>query len=348
MKNKIRIAMAGVGNCASNLVQGIEYYKKNVNSSAGLLYRFAGGYDVTDIEVVAAFDIANNKVGKDLSEAIKAKPNCTRNVAEVPETGVIVQKGPVLDGWGPHMEKAVKVSGAPECDAGAVLDLSRPDIMVIALPTGSKEACYYYIGQALKRGISVVNGIPVLASHDETVARLAVKNKCAIIGDDFKSQIGGTVLHNALLRLLDARGIKINGSHHVNYAGNADFLNLYTRGEEKHKSKARGIKAGVSQDVDLSVNITYLENQGDNKTCRVWIEGENFSGCPVTVESKLTVVDSANASGVLVDAARCLMVAKRKGIYGRLEAVSAYFCKSPYKQIPEDEARKAVVKFLNG
>ncbi|WP_222850453.1 inositol-3-phosphate synthase [Paenibacillus tengchongensis] len=344
---KVKVAIVGVGNCASNFVQGIEYYRNDKSNSVGLMHRVAGGYDIGDMEVVAAFDIAEGKVGQDLSLAIFAPPNCTKTITSVPEMGVIVQKGPVLDGWGPHFEGIVTVSPEPECDIEQVLRDSKADVMVILLPSGSDQACYTYIKAALNLGIGVVNGIPVLASHDPEIVRLAEENKTSIIGDDFKSQLGGTILHHTLMHLFQIRGIEINKSYQINYGGNTDFLNLQTpRGSEKHKSKARGIKAGSDNNFDLSVNVSYIENQDDNKTCRIWIEGQNFSGCPVTFEGKLTVVDSANSSGVLADAIRCIMVAKRMGIYGRLDAPSAYFMKSPYIQMPDELAYKATDEFL--
>lgn len=348
MEKEIRIAIAGIGNCASNLIQGLEFYSANREELVGLRERNAGGYDVSDIKVVAAFDVASNKVGKDLSDAIFEYPNCTQKIYNVKKMGIIVQKGPTLDGWGEHFQDFYSISSEEDVDVEAVLKEKNVDVLVIMIPTGSHNACYQYIKSALNAGVSVVNGIPVLASHDEEIVELAKRNKVAIVGDDFKSQIGGTILHHTLLNLLQNRGVDIAKSYQLNYAGNMDFLNLVTpRGNEKHKSKKRGVTAGINDIDDVSINVSYLENQDDNKTCQIYIEGYNFGRCKVTLESKLTVVDSANSSGVVIDAIRCLMVAKRKKIYGRLEAASAYFMKSPYKQIPDEEALELVQEFLS-
>lgn len=345
--SEIRVAIVGVGNCASNFVQGIEYYKNHPDSTIGLMNRKIGKYDISDLKVVSAFDIDERKVGKDLSDAIFAKPNCTEKISEVPFKNVQVKMGPIMDGWTEHLGKYVKKSNCPEVDIKHELISKSVDVLVILLPTGSKDACRYYVETALKCGVSVVNGIPVFLSKDDEIISLAKKNKVGIIGDDFKSQIGGTIFHHTLLNLLKIRGVKINSSYHINYAGNMDFWNLVTpRGNEKHKSKANGVTSGID-DIDLSVNVTFLENQKDNKTCRVYIEGENFGGCPITLEGKLTVVDSANSSGVLVDAIRCLMIAKDKQIYGYLKDPSAYYMKSPRIQKNEMEAYESVKKFIN-
>ena len=344
---KINVAIVGIGNCASNFVQGIEYYKKEPNSSDGLMYRKVGDYDISDISIVAAFDIAEGKVGKDLSEAIFASPNCTEKICDMPQIGVTVKRGPVLDGWDTHFEGVVKVFETDSCDIKEILIESQTDIMVILLPTGAKLACYEYMKTALNLGIGVVNGIPVLATHDESIIKLAEDNKACIIGDDFKSQIGGTILHHSLLHLLNMRGIVVKKSYQLNYAGNTDFLNLMTnRGNDKHASKKRGIIAGEYDDLDISVNVSYIENQCDNKSCIIVIEGENFAGCPVKLECKLNVVDSANSSGVLVDAIRSIAIAKKLGMYGRLDGPSAYFMKSPYIQMPDEKAFAEVNKLF--
>lgn len=345
----IRVAIAGVGNCASNFIQGLEYYKKHKESSVGLMNRIAGGYDIADIEVVAAFDIAENKVGRDISEAIFIYPNCTEKISEVPYKNVIVQKGPTLDGWDKHFSPFFKVSNSETIDVSEVLIKEKVDVLVIMIPTGSKEACYAYIHAAINAGVGIVNGIPVLACHDNEIIQMAQKGKVPIIGDDFKSQIGGTILHHTLMDLLQKRGVHIDRSYQLNYAGNMDFLNLMSkRGEEKHKSKKRGIKAGCNNEIDLDVNVSYLANQDDEKTCNVFIEGENFGGCKVTLETKLTVIDSANSSGVVCDAIRCIMVAKERQIYGILEGPSAYYMKSPNRQIDDLEAYTLCKNFLDG
>lgn len=345
--SKIKVAIAGIGNCASNLIQGVEYYRQRPESSVGLVHRNVGGYDVSDIEFVAAFDVASNKVGLDLSEAIYQKPNCTETIARVSRKGVIVQKGPVLDGWDKHLSEYVEVSDLPECDVKEILRKAKPDVLIILIPTASEEACYTYAKAALELGISVINGIPVLLSHDPEMVDLASSNYACIIGDDMKSQIGGTILHHSLMHLLEMRGINVSSTYQINYAGNTDFVNLVSRGASKHASKARGIMAGTSYDTGVAVNVTYIENQKDKKTCRISIEGSNFGNCPVTLNVELTVIDSANSSGVLVDAILCIMMSKKKGQYGRLEAPSAFYMKSPFKQMPDEEAKLAVDNLLN-
>ena len=343
---QIKAAIVGVGNCASNLVQGLEYYKRNKEETTGLMHRIMGGYDIGDIEITAAFDIAKGKVGENLHTAIYAAPNCTNKILDLKPSSVIVQKGPVLDGWGAHFEGNVEISTEPECNIENVLKESQADVMVLMIPTGSVKACYRYVRAALSLSIGVVNGIPVLISHDEQIVNMAKEHHTAIIGDDFKSQIGGTILHNTLHRLLSNRGIKITKSHQLNYAGNMDFLNLSTeRGNAKHQSKKRGVAAGCGE-IDLSIGVSYIENQDDIKTCKIYIEGENFASCPVTLECNLTVVDSANSSGVIVDAIRCLAIAKKQGVYGRLEAPSAFYMKSPYKQMENNEAVTQIEKLL--
>lgn len=345
--NKVKIAIAGVGNCASNLVQGIEYYRQNPESNVGLTHRIAGGYDVSEIEFVAAFDIADNKVGLDLSEAIFSSPNCTDVIAQVPKLGVTVQKGPIMDGWDEHLSKYVKVSNEEECDVKQILREANPDVLLILIPTASEKACYMYAEAALELGISVINGIPVLLSHDPRIEQLALSNNTCIVGDDMKSQIGGTILHHSLMHLLEMRGINVDSTYQINYAGNTDFLNLVSRGASKHASKARGILAGTSYDSNISINVTFVENQNDRKTCKICIEGKNFGNCPVRLETELSVTDSANASGVLVDAIRCIMASKRKGQYGRLEAPSAFYMKSPFRQIPDEIAKKEIDSLLD-
>lgn len=233
----INVAIAGVGNCASNFIQGLEYYK-NYKVETGLMHRKMRGYDIDDIKVVAAFDVADGKVNRDLSEAIYAPPNCTNVISNMPYIGVSVKKGIVFDGWNAVFNDRVSLSNEPACNIESELRQSQADILLIMLPTGSNIAVREYALAALKNGISVINGVPVLITRDEEIMKTAINNKACIIGDDFKSQLGGTILHNTLLRLLEARGINIKTTYQLNYGGNMDFLNLQTsRGIDKHKSK---------------------------------------------------------------------------------------------------------------
>ena len=346
--SRIRVAIAGIGNCASNLIQGIEYYKKSKNR-VGLMNASLGGYDVTDIDIVAAFDISKEKVGKDISDAIFATPNCTPKVSDVPFKGIEVKKGPVLDGWNDIFEYKFHISEANTVDIGEALLSSRAEILLIMLPTGSREAAYVYAKAALENGVSVINGIPVLLSRNDEIVAIANKKRVCIVGDDFKSQIGGTILHNSLLQLLQLRGIKVNSTYQLNYGGNMDFYNLQTdRGKEKHESKERGIMSGYDSELNCSINVSYLENLGDNKTCRIRVEGVNFSECPVTIDCTMTVVDSANASGVIIDAIRCIKAAQERGIYGYLAAPSAFYMKSPVEQMSNEKAIEGIKRLTYG
>lgn len=340
---ELKVAVVGVGNCASSLIQGIEFYKKNKTSN-GLINERIGDYGIENVKVVAAFDIAANKVGKDLSQAIFEYPNCTEEVCVPQEMNVKVQMGPVLDGISEVLSELVEVSNNKVCDVKKVLLDSGADVIVILLPTAAYEACYYYARVALELGLCVVNGIPVLLTHDKSIVDLAEKNKTCIVGDDFKSQIGGAILHRTLLKLLDIRGINIKKTHQLNFAGNTDFLNLIDRGKTKHESKKRSVVSLVNQDVDIDINVSYLPNNRDNKTCIIHIEGENFSCCPITIDARLCVVDSPNASGVMIDAIRYAKVAKEKGEYGLLDPVSAFYMKSPVSQMDDSEAFETLHK----
>ncbi len=336
--NKIKVAIVGVGNCTSNLIQGLEYYKNN-NMSKGLMKKYIGSYAVTDIEIVAAVDIAENKVHKDLSEAIFEFPNCTAKVCNVPKMGVIVKRGVTLDGLGNNLRNIVKESKDVPDDFEKILKDSGANVLVILLPSAAEEAALYYSKLALNLGVNVVNGIPVLLSRNEELVEMAKRNKACLIGDDFKSQIGGAILHRTLLGLLSLRGIEINKSYQINFAGNTDFLNLIERGKQKHESKKRSVSSTINHDINLAINVSYVENMDDNKTCIIYIEGTNFSGCPVRIETKLEVVDSANASGVIVDAIRYAMVSQEIGIYGYAKEASAFLMKSPLVQMDEKDAQ---------
>lgn len=340
---ELKIAIVGVGNCASSLIQGIEFYK-NTPTRKGLINEKIGDYGIENLRVVAAFDIAANKVGKDLSEAIFEYPNCTEEVYIPPKLDVKVQMGPVLDGMSDALFEFVEVSDNEVCDVKKVLINSEADVMVILLPTAAREACYYYARTALELGICVVNGIPVLLTHDRRIVELAEENKTCIVGDDFKSQIGGAILHRTLLSLLDMRGINIKKTHQLNFAGNTDFLNLIDRGRTKHESKKRSVVSLINQNVDIDINVSYLPNNRDNKTCIIHIEGENFSCCPITIDAQLCVVDSPNASGVMIDALRYVKVAKENGEFGLLNTVSAFYMKSPVSQMHDSEAYEILQK----
>jgi len=355
---EIRIAIAGVGNCTSSLVQG-RYYYKDVKESdrfvPGLMHPVMGGYKVADIVPVVAFDVDDRKVGKDLSKAIWAEPNCTEKFSEVPHLGVKVLMGPVLDGVSQHLEKYVKISSEKPIndveEVAEILRKERIDVLVNNLPTASEKASWFYAEAALKAGAGIVNGIPVLIANNKEFTEKAEENKVPIVGDDYKSQLGGTILDRDLLNLFLQRGIKIVKSYQLNYGGNTDFWNLtdWQRGKTKHASKKRGVDAVMPYEAPFSVNVSQLEVLNDDKVCRIEIWGENFGGTPIKLEAKLHVVDSPNSAGVMVDGIRCCKLAKDRGIGGVLTNASAYLMKSAPEQFSTDkEAREALDEFIGG
>ena len=357
--SEIRIAIAGVGNCTNSLVQGRFYYKnltaKEGEIIPGLMHPELGGYKVNDIIPVVAFDVDARKVGKDLSEAIWALPNCTKKFSDVPNLGVKVLMGPVLDGVTEHLKKYVEVSSEKEIDdvdkIARILEDAKVDVLVINLPTASEKASWFYSEAALKTGCGIVNGIPVLIANNKEFAKKAEESKIPIVGDDYKSQLGGTILDRDLLNLCMQRGIKITKSYQLNYGGNTDFWNLtdYSRGKSKHASKKRGVDAVMKYEAPFSVNVSQLEVLNDDKICRIEIWGENFGGTSIKLEAKLHVVDSPNSAGVMVDAIRCCKLAKDRGIGGVLESASSYLMKSgPVQYSSDEESRREMDKFIEG
>jgi myo-inositol-1-phosphate synthase len=355
---EIRVAIAGVGNCTSSLVQGRYYYKDIKESDKfvpGLMHPVIGGYKVADIVPVVAFDVDVRKVGKDLSQAIWAEPNCTEKFSEVPHLGVKVLMGPILDGVSQHLKKYVTISSEKPIEnvdkLAEILRKERVDVLVNNLPTASEKASWFYAEAALKAGAGIVNGIPVLIANNKEFAEKAEANKAPIVGDDYKSQLGGTILDRDLLNLCIQRGIKIVKSYQLNYGGNTDFWNLtdWERGKTKHASKKRGVDAVMSYEAPFSVNVSQLEVLNDDKICRIEVWGENFGGTPIKLEAKLHVVDSPNSAGVMVDGIRCCKLAKDRGIGGVLTSASAYLMKSAPEQFPTDkEAREALDEFIEG
>jgi myo-inositol-1-phosphate synthase len=355
----IKIAVIGVGNCTSSLVQGRYYYRdlkvKEGEVIPGLMHPEIGGYRVSDIEPVVAFDIDARKVGKDLSEAIWGKPNCTQKFSDVPNLGVKVLMGPVMDGVSEHLKRYVEVSSEKEIDnvetVAGILKENKVDVIVNNLPTAAEEASWFYAQAALKAGCGIVNGIPVLIANNAEFAKKAEKSGVPIVGDDYKSQLGGTILDRVLLGLCLQRGIKITRSYQLNYGGNTDFWNLtdWNRGKTKHASKKKGVDAVMTYDAPFSVNVSQLEVLNDDKICRIEIWGENFGGTPISLEAKLRVVDSPNSAGVMVDGIRSCKLALDRGIGGVLQSVSSYLMKSAPVQYPNDEeARKVMDDFIMG
>jgi myo-inositol-1-phosphate synthase len=357
--NEIRIAVIGVGNCTNSLVQGTYYYKdlkvKDGEIVPGLMHPELGGYKVSDIKTVVAFDVDARKVGKDLSEAIWGKPNCTAKFYDVPFMGVEVLMGPVMDGVSEHLKHYVEVADAKPIDSvdevAKIFKDAKVDVVVNNLPTASEQATWFYMEAALKAGCGIVNGIPVLVANNKEFTARAEAAKVPIVGDDYKSQLGGTVLDRDLLRLCIQRGVKISKSYQLNYGGNTDFWNLtdWNRGVTKHRSKKKGVDAVMTYEAPFSVNVSQLDVLDDDKICRIEIWGENFGGTPVSLEAKLRVVDSCNSGGVLVDGIRCCKLALDRGIGGVLESASSYLSKSAPVQYPsEDDAREAMDEFIAG
>lgn len=348
-KREIRVAIAGVGNCANSLVQGLFYYGRQSSGDVpGLMHQVMGGYSVSDLVPVAAFDVDVRKVGRDLSEAIFAPPNCAYEFADVPNLGVEVMMGPVLDGVPPHLAKFVEVADEEPVNVVKVLKDTRADVLVIVLSTGSREATRYYVDACIEAGVAFVNGIPELIVSSEEYARKATEAKVPMVGDDFKSQLGATILHRALVDLFVDRGVKINKSYQLNYAGNTDFENLVKRGETKHVTKVGAVKSQVPYEIDLSAGFAFVQNTGDKKTAIILLEGEKFGGAPITIETKLCVEDSPNSAGVLIDAIRSCKIALDRGIGGPLTSASAYLMKHPPQQFKDEQARTMLEQFIAG
>ena len=348
---KIRIAIAGVGNCAQALLHGIEYYKKNPEDTRGLMNEEIGGYKVTDIEPVAAFDINANKVGKDLSEAIFAKPNIAYRYpdTEVKEYGVRVNMGRVLDGNPPHLEKFCKLSEEKECDVTAVLKESKAEMLLNFIPTESHAAARFYADCAIKDArISFINGMPTLIVCDPEYQKAAIEYGVPIIGDDVKSQFGGTAIHRALVTLMNTRGVHLSETYQINYAGNTDFLNLLERGKSKHKTKQEAVTSLMPYPIKMSTGFTYIELMGDRKTSIFYVNGSNFGNAPLHFEAKLEVEDSANFAGVMVDMIRYAKLALDRGVSGVLDSACSFLAKHPPVQIPDMLAYEHLKEFVEG
>lgn len=337
---QIKIAIAGVGNCASSLIQGLEYYRQNPEDTTGLLFPQVGGYTPADITVVAAFDVDAHKVGRDLSDAINAGPNCTIRFQDVPRTGVIVQSGPRHDGVPPHLESFVEATGAPPVDVAQVLRESGAELLVNLLPTGSAKATRAYADAALRDAkIGFINGIPELVASDPAYQELALKNGVPLVGDDFKSQIGTTIIHRGLIHTAVNRGVRIEQMYQYNFAGNTDFANLEHRGQSKEVSKRSALQPLLPNEVTWGLAPMFINGQEDIKTGIIHIRGRYWGGQVVKIDARLEVNDSADAGGVLVDMIRFAKVAIDRGEGGVLWPVSAFFSKHPPKEIPDDEAK---------
>jgi len=353
---RINVAIIGVGNCASALVQGVFYYRDADESKSipGLMHPVLGGYHVRDINFVAAFDVDANKVGKDLSEAIFAPPNNTLKFCDVPKLGVKVEKGPVLDGVGRYLSHMVVEEKSPPVDVAKILKEREVHVVLNYLPVGSEEATKWYMEQALEAGCGVVNCIPVFIASDKTWQARFAERKLPIIGDDIKSQIGATIVHRVLTRLFEARGAKLERSYQLNFGGNTDFYNMLER-ERLRSKKISKTNAVLSQlDQEMAAENIHIGPSDfvpwllDRKFCFIRMEGHIFGGAPINLELKLEVWDSPNSAGVVIDAIRCCKLALDRGIGGALIGPSAYFMKSPPVQYTDEEARRLVEEFIAG
>ena len=359
--DKIKIAVVGMGNCASSLIQGIHYYHdKNPEEAIGLMHWDIGGYKPSDIEVVAAFDIDSRKVGKTVDEAIFAKPNCTTVFQEdIPEYDVVVKMGPVLDGVADHMsnyddEYTFKVSESDPVDIVEELKNSGAEILVSYLPVGSEKAARFYAQCALDAGIAYVNCMPVfIVSDDEWDSKFREKG-IPIVGDDIKAQIGATITHRTLANLFKDRGVKLDRTYQINTGGNTDFLNMLNRDrlDSKKESKTEAVQAVVPErmdDRDIHIGPSdYVPWQNDNKLCFLRMEGRTFGDVPMNIELRLSVEDSPNSAGCVIDAIRCCKLGIERGIGGQLTSISSYVMKHPPVQVTDDEAYENVEKFISG
>ena len=359
---RIRVAVAGVGNCASALLQGIEYYRNAGESPGidipGLINLDIGGYRPGDIEIVAAFDIDRRKVGLPVGEAIFSPPNCTRKFVDgIPDGGPIVRMAPVLDGVAPHMreypeDRTFVPSDEAPCDVEAVLRDSGAEILINYLPVGSDEATRFYAEVCLSTGVSLLNCIPSFIASDPEWAGRFHSRGIPIIGDDIKSQLGATIVHRALARLFSERGILVRRTYQLNTGGNTDFLNMLNRNRLRSKkiSKTEAVTSvlthGIGEDQIHIGPSDYVPWQKDNKLCFLRIEGDGFGGLPIEVELRLSVTDSPNSAGVGIDAIRFCRLGREMGLSGPLTAPSAYFMKHPAVQMTDDDARRELEEFI--
>jgi myo-inositol-1-phosphate synthase len=353
---KIRVAIVGVGNCASSLVQG-RYYYENASETdfiPGLMHVNLGGYHVRDIEFVAAFDIDKNKVGKDISEAIYEKPNNTFVFQKVPHMGVKVERGMTHDGLGKYLSQIIEKAPGPTADVAGIMRDRKVDVMINYLPVGSEEATKWYVEQALAAGVGVVNCIPVFIAREPYWQRRFAEKGLPIIGDDIKSQVGATISHRVLTRLFMDRGVRLDRTYQLNFGGNTDFLNMLERErlESKKISKTNAVTSMLDYDIDPdnihvgpSDHVPWLL---DRKYCYIVMEGTTFGDVPLKCEMKLEVWDSPNSAGVVIDALRCLKLGLDRGLKGALVAPSAYFKKSPPIQLHDDIAFNRVEAFIRG
>lgn len=350
----INVAIIGAGNCASSLVQGVHYYRKVKKAEfvPGIMHVNLGGYHISDINFVAAFDIDKNKVGKDLAEAIFTSPNNTHKFTDVPATGVTVQRGMTHDGLGKYLSQIIEKAPGPTADIVKILKETQTDVVINYLPVGSEEATKWYIEQVLSAGCGFINCIPVFIAREKYWQERFTERGFPIIGDDIKSQVGATIVHRVLTRLFRDRGVKLERTYQLNFGGNTDFLNMLER--ERLESKKISKTTAVTSQLDYKLDpkdihvgpSDYVPWLTDRKFCHIKMEGRTFGDVPLNLELKLEVWDSPNSAGVVIDAIRCCKLALDQGLKGALVAPSAYFMKSPPIQYTDDEARHMVEEFI--
>jgi myo-inositol-1-phosphate synthase len=352
----VRVAIVGVGNCATSLVQGVHFYRgaDPAETVPGLMHVTFGDYHVGDIEFVAAFDVDAKKVGFDLAEATTASENNTISIADVPPTGVTVQRGPTLDGLGKYYRQTIEESDAEPVDVVSVLKESGADVLVSYLPVGSEAADKFYAQCALDAGVAFVNALPVFIASDPEWAAKFEAAGVPIIGDDIKSQVGATITHRVLAKLFEDRGVVLDRTYQLNVGGNMDFKNMLERErlESKKVSKTQAVTSNIEHDLGAkNVHIgpsDYVAWLDDRKWAYVRLEGRAFGNVPLNLEYKLEVWDSPNSAGIIIDAIRAAKIAKDRGIGGPLLSASSYLMKSPPVQRPDDEGRHSVEAFIRG
>lgn len=356
-KGKIKIAIVGIGNCASSLIQGLTYYKniKNNTKIVGLMHTVLGGYKISDIEIVAAFDVNKTKVGKDLAEAMYAKPNNTITFAKVKRTGVVVKNSPLYDGIGEYLKDVVKISGNTITDPAKILKESGAQILINYLPVGSQKATEYWADICLKSKIAMINCIPVFIASNPQWAQKFVAAGVPIVGDDIKSQVGATILHRTLVNLFMDRGMPVDRTYQLNVGGNTDFQNMLERKRltSKKISKTRSVTSQLQlRELDIdpeNIHVgpsDYVPWLTDNKVAFIRIESRHFGDVPMHVEVRLSVEDSPNSAGVVIDAIRCCKLALDRKMGGPLLEPSSYFMKSPPKQFNDTQAFENLEKFI--
>ncbi|MGZ0149908.1 inositol-3-phosphate synthase [Kribbella sp. WER1] len=352
----IRVAIVGVGNCASSLVQGVHYYRdaKPEERVPGLMHVVFGEYHVRDVEFVAAFDVDGKKVGLDLADAIGASENNTIKICDVPPTGVTVQRGHTLDGLGKYYRETITESDASPVDVVAALREAQVDVLVCYLPVGSEQAAKFYAQCAIDAGVAFVNALPVFIAGTKEWADKFTAAGLPIVGDDIKSQIGATITHRVLTKLFEDRGVTVDRTYQLNVGGNMDFKNMLERErlESKKISKTQSVTSQLREEIeDRNVHIgpsDYVAWLDDRKWAFIRLEGRNFGDVPLSLEYKLEVWDSPNSAGIIIDAIRAAKIAKDRGIGGPILSASSYFMKSPPEQYADDVCRELVEKFIRG